>query len=187
MLGCAAANPHFAGDTVAVPCGRPVCMAAGGRNPQKSAAARAKKEAQRASEGAGGGGAAGKAARGGDADVVANAFEAAKRERELKHAEKAKKEADKKRKEEAAKRKLEKEAKALAKAAGGKSVAQTEEQKIAELQKKWMPTVKDGDNLEAAGDLEGALAKFQEAMTGFRTAGVKRPKLKEKMDGVKAK
>lgn len=44
-----------------------------------------------------------------------------------------------------------------------------------------------GEVLEKAGDLEGALAKYQEAMTGFRAEGVKRPKLKEKMDAVRAK
>ena len=47
--------------------------------------------------------------------------------------------------------------------------------------------VKAGEKLEEAGDLEGALAKYQEAMTGFRNEGVKRPKLKEKMDAVRAK
>ena len=55
------------------------------------------------------------------------------------------------------------------------------------LQKQWMPTVKAGEKLEEAGDLAGALAKYQEAMSGFRAEGVKRPKLKEKMDGVKAR
>ena len=164
-------------------------MAAGGRNPQKRAAARAKNEAQRAQDGKGGGGAEGRAARGGDADVVANAFEAAKRERELKHAEKAKKEAEKKRKEDAAKKKLEKEAKAREKdnVAKGDDPTKTEEDKIARLQRKWTPSVKAGEKLEADGDLEGALGKYQEAMNGFRSEGVKRPKLKEKMDLVKAK
>ena len=47
--------------------------------------------------------------------------------------------------------------------------------------------VKAGEKLEEAGDLEGALAKYQEAMTGFRNEGVKRPKLKEKMDAGRAK
>ena len=50
-----------------------------------------------------------------------------------------------------------------------------------------MPLVKKGEGLEESGDLEGALALYQEAMTGFRSEGVKRPKLKEKMDKVKAK
>ena len=71
-------------------------------------------------------------------------------------------------------------------AAGG-GAAETEDQKIARLQKQFMPLVKKGEGLEESGDLEGALALYQEAMTGFRNEGVKRPKLKEKMDKVKAK
>eukprot|EP01052_Picozoa_sp_SAG31_P035698 SAG31_NODE_4343_length_3333_cov_1.727891_3_plen_59_part_00 len=34
--------------------------------------------------------------------------------------------------------------------------------------------------------MEAALALYQEAMDGFRGAGFKRPKLKEKMDAAKA-
>ena len=71
-------------------------------------------------------------------------------------------------------------------AAGG-GAAETEDQKIARLQKQFMPLVKKGEGLEESGDLAGALALYQEAMTGFRSEGVKRPKLKEKMDNVKAK
>ena len=71
-------------------------------------------------------------------------------------------------------------------AAGG-GAAETEDQKIARLQKQFMPLVKKGEGLEESGDLAGALALYQEAMTGFRSEGVKRPKLKEKMDSVKAK
>lgn len=55
------------------------------------------------------------------------------------------------------------------------------------MQKKLLPTIKEGEKLEEAGDLEGALSKYQEAMTAFRAEGIKRPKLKEKMDAVKAK
>ena len=44
-----------------------------------------------------------------------------------------------------------------------------------------MPLVKQGKALQAAGDLTGALALYQQAMDGFRAAGVKRPKLKEIM------
>ena len=50
-----------------------------------------------------------------------------------------------------------------------------------------MPLVKKGDALQEAGDLDGALALYQEAMEGFRGAGFKRPKLKEKLDAVKAR
>ena len=70
---------------------------------------------------------------------------------------------------------------------GGGGGAESEDEKIARLQKQWMPLVKKGEGLEESGDLEGALALYQEAMTGFRNEGVKRPKLKEKMDKVKAK
>ena len=87
-------------------------MAAGGRNPQKSAAARAKAEAKKAAEKNQGGGAAGKAARGGDADAVGDAFAKANAERALKNAEKQKREEEKKKKEEVEKRRREKEAKA---------------------------------------------------------------------------
>ena len=58
---------------------------------------------------------------------------------------------------------------------------------VAALEKKFMPLVKEGSALEEAGDLAGAMAKYKEAMGGFRGAGVKRPKLKEKMDACTAK
>ena len=79
------------------------------------------------------------------------------------------------------------QARAEAKASGGGAAKETEDEKIARLQKQFMPLVKKGEGLEESGDLEGALALYQEAMTGFRSEGVKRPKLKEKMDKVKAK
>lgn len=59
--------------------------------------------------------------------------------------------------------------------------------KLKALEKEMMPLVKKGDGLQDAGDLDGALALYQEAMDGFRTNGFKRPKLKEKLDAVKAK
>jgi hypothetical protein len=49
-----------------------------------------------------------------------------------------------------------------------------------------MPLVKKGDTVKETGDLAGALALYQEAMDAFRNAGFKRPKLKEKLDAVKA-
>ena len=61
------------------------------------------------------------------------------------------------------------------------------DQQLAMLQQQWMPVVKAGEVLEAAGDLSAAMAKYQEAMDGFRAAGVKRPKLKQKMDAVRLK
>ena len=45
--------------------------------------------------------------------------------------------------------------------------------------------VAQGDNKLAAGDLDGALALYQEAMDGFRSNNFKRPKLKEKLDAAK--
>ena len=50
-----------------------------------------------------------------------------------------------------------------------------------------MPLVKQGDGLADGGDLTGALALYQKAMDGFRAQGVKRPKLKAKLDETKAK
>jgi uncharacterized protein (TIGR02452 family) len=49
-----------------------------------------------------------------------------------------------------------------------------------------VPLVKKGDTLQEAGDLDSALTLYQEAMGGFRDAGIKRPKLKAKIDAVKA-
>jgi hypothetical protein len=50
-----------------------------------------------------------------------------------------------------------------------------------------LPYVKAGEGLEEKGDFAGALVKYQQAMDGFRAQGVKRPKLKEKMDQVKVR
>ena len=44
---------------------------------------------------------------------------------------------------------------------------------LKELEKKLMPLVKAGDAKVDAGDVEGGLALFQEAMDGFRAAGYK--------------
>ena len=48
-----------------------------------------------------------------------------------------------------------------------------------------MPLVKQGDAKVKAGEVAAGLALFQQAMDGFREAGHKRPKLKEKMDAAK--
>ena len=167
-------------------------MAAGGRNPQKSAAARAKKEKlMGGTKDNQGGGAAGKAARGGDAGLVANAFEAAAKERAAKNAEKAKREEEKKKKEEAEAKRKKKEAEKASKAGGGAAKggggAALGDEILKALEKQLMPLVKKGDGLQEAGDLDGALALYQEAMDGFRAGGFKRPKLKEKLDAVKEK
>ena len=69
-------------------------------------------------------------------------------------------------------------------AAGGG--AKTEGQVLKELEGKLMPMVKQGDALVAEGDPVAGLALYQQAMDGFRGAGFKRPKLKEKMDAAKA-
>jgi hypothetical protein len=168
-------------------------MAAGGRNPQKSAAARAKKEKLAGADKNKGGGAAGKAARGGDAGSVASAFEAAAAERAAKNAEKAKRDEEKKKKEEVEARRKKKEAEAAAKKAGaakgggGAGGGAAGDAKLKALEQQLMPLVKKGDALQEAGDLDAALALYQESMDGFRSAGYKRPKLKEKLDAIKAK
>ena len=56
-----------------------------------------------------------------------------------------------------------------------------------ELEKELIPLVKKGDAAQKAGDLDGALALYQEVMDGFRGAGYKRPKLQEKIDAVEEK
>ena len=61
------------------------------------------------------------------------------------------------------------------------------DKKLKEVEAQFTPLVKKGGQLQDAGDLEGALALYQEAMDGFRTNGFKRPKLKEKIDDVTAK
>ena len=68
--------------------------------------------------------------------------------------------------------------------AGAAPVAK-EDLKLKALEQEMLPLVKKGDTAQAQGDLDGALALFQEAMDGFRAAGYKRPKLKEKIDAVK--
>ena len=168
-------------------------MAAGGRNPQKSAMARAKRQAQMAQEGKGGGGASAKAERQG-AGMDAKMAKTAARKAEVaeRAAEKQRKAEEEELRQQRMKAKEEREAAKKAKeeakkGGGGGGGAESEDEKIARLQKQWMPLVKKGEGLEESGDLEGALALYQEAMTGFRNEGVKRPKLKEKMDKVKAK
>jgi hypothetical protein len=51
-------------------------------------------------------------------------------------------------------------------------------------QARWMPVVKEGEQLEQAGEAAAALAKYQEAMAGFLEAGVQRPKLQAKIASV---
>ena len=66
--------------------------------------------------------------------------------------------------------KAEKEA---AKAAGGgkEKAKPAGEDPLKACEKAMMPLVKNGDTALAAGDLPGALALYQEAMDGFRSAG----------------
>jgi hypothetical protein len=78
------------------------------------------------------------------------------------------------------------EAKLNAMKQGNKAAAGGDD-KLKELEKELMPLVKKGDTAQEGGDLDGALALYQEAMDGFRGAGYKRPKLKEKLDAVKEK
>ena len=156
-------------------------MAAGGRNPQKSALARAKRQAKDAEMSKGGGGAAAMAERrgAGMADKIAEtqARKAAVAERAAEKKKKEEREAEK------ATKKAEREAKERSKEeqkAGG-------DKKLKELEAQLTPLVKKGGERQDAGDLEGALALYQEAMNGFTSNGFKRPKLKEKLDEVKAK
>ena len=82
-------------------------------------------------------------------------------------------------KEKLAKAKADRErAKAEKAASGGAKAAGPNP---AELEKQFMPLVKQGQGLQDGGDLAGAMALYQQAMDGFRAAGVKRPKLKQKM------
>ena len=82
-------------------------------------------------------------------------------------------------KEKLAKAKADRErAKAEKAASGGAKAAGPN---LAELEKQFMPLVKQGQGLQDGGDLAGAMALYQQAMDGFRAAGVKRPKLKQKM------
>lgn len=59
--------------------------------------------------------------------------------------------------------------KGKAAAGGGKSEAEA----LKALEKKLMPLVKTGDAKVQAGDFDGGLALYQEAMDGFRGAGHK--------------
>ena len=105
--------------------------------------------------------------------------QAAKAQKELRDQEKKDKLEATEKKAKLAKAKEERAAAAKAKAAGAKKASAGPD--VPALEKEFMPLVKDGGALEAAGDLAGALALYQQAMDGFRAAGVKRPKLKEKM------
>ena len=51
---------------------------------------------------------------------------------------------------------------------------------------KLMPLVKAGDALVADGKVAEGVAKYQQALDGFQAAGMKRPKLKEKLDAATA-
>lgn len=57
---------------------------------------------------------------------------------------------------------------------------------LKQLEAKLMPKVKEADGLLAAGDAEGALALYSEALAGFAAAGIKRPKLLEKKKAAEA-
>ena len=198
-------------------------MAAGGRNPQKSAMARAKRQAADAQKSKGGGGSAAIAERrgAGMADKM-DATAQRKAEVEARKVEKAKKEEEKLAREAREKEKFlrEEEKKKKAAAGGGAAAAGGElealekkvrptpsppccravlccvctphlsallyaQQLISARSLQLMPLVKKGDTAQASGDLQGALALYQEAMDGFRTNGFKRPKLKEKLDACK--
>ena len=115
---------------------------------------------------------------------VAGANAKAIQEREQKRAAKEEAEKAKAAKEAAAKKKLDREAKAREK--GGAPKADSDAQ-LKQLESQLLPWVKKGDALQASGDLDGALALYQEATDGFRGAGFRRPKLKEKLDAVKGK
>lgn len=70
--------------------------------------------------------------------------------------------------------------------AGAKSAKDAAtEPTLEELESTLMPLVKQGDAKVKAGEVAAGLALFQQAMDGFREAGHKRPKLKEKMDAAK--
>jgi hypothetical protein len=104
-----------------------------------------------------------------------------KEEKEARDAEKLAKKELAEKKEQLAKAKADRERAKAAKAAGGGGGAKAAGPDIAELEKKFMPLVKQGQGLQDGGDLAGAMALYQQAMDGFRAAGVKRPKLKQKM------
>lgn len=83
--------------------------------------------------------------------------------------------------------KEDRERKKLEKINGGAAPAAKpkEDLKLKALEQEILPLVKKGDAAQAKGDLDSALALFQEALDGFRGAGYKRPRLTEKIDAVK--
>ena len=103
-----------------------------------------------------------------------------KEEKEARDAEKLAKKELAEKKEQLAKAKADREKAKAAKAAGGGAKAAAGPD-VAALEKQFMPLVKQGQGLQDGGDLAGAMALYQQAMDGFRAAGVKRPKLKQKM------
>ncbi len=94
--------------------------------------------------------------------------------------EKDKQEREKKKREAA-------EAKLKAMKGGNAAAGAAGDDTLKQLEKEFMPLVKKGDAAQDGGDLDGALALYQEAMDGFRSAGYGRPKLKEKLDAIKEK
>eukprot|EP01052_Picozoa_sp_SAG31_P037051 SAG31_NODE_4716_length_3011_cov_1.958791_2_plen_122_part_00 len=98
-------------------------------------------------------------------------FEAAAAEREQKRAEKQAREEEKARKEAAEKRRREKAEKEAHKLAEKNKSASSESEKLKALEAKLMPLVKRADGMLSDGDVTGAIALYQEAMTGFRGAG----------------
>lgn len=103
-----------------------------------------------------------------------------KEDKEARDAEKLAKKELAEKKEKLAKAKADRERAKAEKAAGGGG-AKAAGPNLAELEKQFMPLVKQGQGLQDGGDLAGAMALYQQAMDGFRAAGVKRPKLKQKM------
>lgn len=102
-----------------------------------------------------------------------------KEDKEARDAEKLAKKELAEKKEKLAKAKADRERAKAEKAAGGGAKAAGPN--LAELEKQFMPLVKQGQGLQDGGDLAGAMALYQQAMDGFRAAGAKRPKLKQKM------
>lgn len=167
-------------------------MAAGGRNPQKSAMARAKRQARDAQDAKGEGGAAAMAERKGAGMEAKMGATAARKAAVAEN--KAKNEAAKEAKEKsealrAAKEKRADEKKLKEMKAAGlvKESTGPTDQQIMDAQKKYMPIIKQGEALqEEAGLLQGgdeiqmlkkASDKYQDAITKFRGEGIKRPKL----------
>lgn len=71
-------------------------------------------------------------------------------------------------------------AKLAALKAGGSGDATTD------LERALLPLVKRGDELQAAGETEAAMAAYTEALRGFQHAGFKRPKLSDKIRDLQA-